>query len=152
MKQRYHLLDMLRGICIILVVWYHILFNLSEIFGGEYAFFRSAGMDAFRDGFVGVLMILSGISCHFARSNLRRGIKTLGAALLVTAATALAMPTQLITFGILHFFGCCMLLYAACRPLLAKIPLLPGTAVSFFLYFLARGLYHGVSGDRKSVV
>ena len=40
MKQRYHLLDMLRGICIILVVWYHILYNLSEIFGGEYAFFR----------------------------------------------------------------------------------------------------------------
>ena len=62
MKQRYHLLDTIRGVCIILVVWYHVLFNLSEIFGGNYAFFTSDGINNFRDGFVGVLMILAGIS------------------------------------------------------------------------------------------
>jgi len=28
-KKRYHLLDLLRGICILLVVWYHALYNLS---------------------------------------------------------------------------------------------------------------------------
>ena len=146
MKLRYHLLDNIRGVCIILVVWYHVLFNLSEIFGGNYAFFRSAGMDAFRDGFVGVLMVLAGISCHFTRSNLRRGIKTLAGGLLVTAVTAMAMPSQLITFGILHFFGCCMLLYAALEKVLAKIPLWPGAAVSFALYFACRGIYGQVTG------
>ena len=62
MKQRYHLLDTLRGACIILVVWYHVLYNLSEIFGGNYDFFTSNGMNNFRDGFVGVLMVLAGIS------------------------------------------------------------------------------------------
>lgn len=146
MKQRYHLLDMLRGICIILVVGYHILYNLSEIFGGNYAFFRSAGMDAFRDGFVGVLMLLSGISCSLTRSNWKRGIRTLGGALLVTAVTAMAMPSQLITFGILHFFGCCMLLYAAAHRLLEKIPVTLGTAVSLLLYVLTRNIYRTVTG------
>ena len=69
MKQRYHLLDTIRGVCIILVVWYHVLFNLSEIFGGNYAFFRSAGMSNFRDGFVGVLMVLAGIACVWQASR-----------------------------------------------------------------------------------
>ena len=146
MKQRYHLLDMLRGICIILVVWYHVLYNLSEIFGGEYAFFRSAGMNNFRDGFVGVLMVLAGISCSLTRSNLRRGLKTLAGGLLITVVTAVVMPGQLITFGILHFFGCCMLLYAAAHRLVERIPVAFGTAVSFLLYFLTRELYDTVTG------
>ena len=150
MKQRYHLLDMLRGICIILVVWYHVLYNLSEIFGGNYAFFNSDGMNNFRDGFVGVLMVLAGISCCLTRSNWRRGLKTLACGLLITAVTALVMPTQLITFGILHFFGCCMLLYAAARPLLSKLPQLPMAAVCFAGYFLTRNLYYDVADVPRS--
>ena len=92
MKKRYHLLDLVRGICIILVVWYHVLYNLSEIFGGNYAFFRSAGMSNFRDGFVGVLMVLAGISGSLTRSNWKRGVKTLGCGLLITAVMAVIMP------------------------------------------------------------
>ena len=150
--KRYHLLDTVRGVCIILVVWYHILYNLSEVFGGHYAFFRSAGMNTFRDCFVGVLMVLAGISCHFSRSNLRRGLRTLGGGLLVTAVTAMAMPSQLITFGILHFFGCCMLLYALCRPLLEKIPVAAGAAVSFALYFVFRQMPRVIAGMPRSFV
>ena len=146
MKQRYHLLDMLRGVCIILVVWYHVLYNLSEIFGGEYAFFRSAGMDNFRDGFVGVLVVLAGISCSLTRSNLRRGLKTLAGGLLITVVTAVVMPGQLITFGILHFFGCCMLLYAAAHRLLERLPVWPGAIAGLALYFLTRELYSTVTG------
>ena len=152
MKKRYHLLDMVRGICIILVVWYHVLYNLSEVFGGSYAFFRSAAMDNFRDGFVGVLIVLAGISGSLTRSNWKRGLKTLACGLLITAVMAAAMPDQPITFGILHFFGCCMLLYAAVRPLLDKLPVWPGAAVSVLLYFLTRNLYHTVTGVPHSFV
>jgi len=34
-KKRYHFLDFLRGICILLVVAYHAIYNLSEVFGGH---------------------------------------------------------------------------------------------------------------------
>ena len=150
MKQRYYLLDTVRGVCIILVVGYHILYNLSEVFGGNYAFFRSDGMNIFRDCFVGVLMVLAGISCQLTRSNLRRGLKTLAGALAVTGVTAIALPSQLITFGILHFFGCCMLLCAAVRPLLDKIPVAAGAAVSFALYFLFRQMPRVIPGMPRS--
>ena len=148
--KRYHLLDTVRGVCILLVVGYHVLYNLSEVFGGNCAFFRSAGMNAFRDGFVGVLMVLAGISCHLTRSNLRRGCKTLGCALLITAVTAAAMPSQRITFGILHFFGCCMLLYALVRPLLEKIPAAAGTAGSMVLFFAFRQMPRVMAGMPRS--
>ena len=150
MKGRYHLLDMLRGICIIYVVVYHILYNLSEIFGGNYGFFYADWMNTTRNCFVGVLMVLSGISGSLTRSNLRRGLRTLGAALLITVVTAVAMPSQKITFGILHFFACCMLLYAAVRPLMKKLPVVPGAAVSVLLYFLTRNLYDTVTDVPRS--
>ena len=152
MKKRYHLLDMIRGICIIYVVLYHALYNLSEVFGGHYGFFYSDWMETIRICFVGTLMILSGISGSLTRSNFRRGLRTLGGGLLVTAVTAMAMPSQMITFGILHFFGCCMLLYAVIRPLTDRMPLAIGAVSSFVLFFLTRNLYSTVTGMPKLFV
>lgn len=71
------------------------------------------------------------------RSNAKRGIKTLAAGLLVTAATYFAIPDQLIIFGILHFFGVAMLLYAAIGRFLEKIPMLIGAAVSVVLFVIS---------------
>jgi len=149
-KKRYHLLDLLRGICILLVVWYHALYNLSEIFGGAYAFFRHPGMNLFRDCFVGVLILLAGISCSLTRSNLRRGIKTLLWGLVITAVTSIAMPDQRILFGILHFFGCAMLLWALVGKYLEKIPLWLGVVVSLALFFATQGMYAASVGWSKS--
>ena len=70
----------------------------------------------------------------------------LAGGLLITVVTAVAMPGQLITFGILHFFGCCMLLYAAAHRLLEKIPVAFGATVSFLMYFVTRNLYYTVTG------
>lgn len=140
------MLDMLRGTCIILVVLYHILYNLSEVFGGRYAFFRSQGISIFRDCFVGVLIILSGISCSFSRSNLKRGSKTLGCGLLITAVTLIFTPNQLILFGILHLLGICMLIYAAARRLFDKLPVTAGVITSFILYFLTQDIFYSFRG------
>ncbi len=140
-KERYHLLDMLRGICIILVVVYHTLYNLSELFGGEYAFFRSDGMETFRAGFVNVLIVLAGISCNLTRSNLKRGIETLAAAILVTIVTSIAFPEETIIFGVLHFFGCSMLLYALLDKLLRHVPTLLGAFACLVVYVLTQSVY-----------
>ena len=149
-KKRYHFLDFLRGICILLVVGYHALYNLSEVFGGNYAFFRSAGMNLFRDCFVGVLIVLAGISCSLTRSNLRRGIKTLLWAMVITAVTYFVMPDQLITFGILHFFGCAMLLWALVGKYLERLPMWPCVVICLLLFFAGQGLYAATAGMSKS--
>ena len=132
-KTRWHLLDNLRGVCIILVVLYHVLYNMSEVFGGNYAFFRSYGMNTFRDWFVSVLVIISGISCELSRSNIKRGLKTLGLGLAITVVMAVVMPESLIVFGILHFFGVAMIIYGLVGKIIQKIPVY----VSLPLFLLA---------------
>lgn len=145
-RVRYHLLDFIRGICILLVVGYHILFDLSEVFGGQYGFFRSTAMTNFRHCFVGTLVILAGISCNFTRSNLKRGIKTLLWAMIITAITTLLMPSQQITFGILHFFGTAMILCGLLEKPLQKIPTIPGILISLFLLITTWNLYSRIWG------
>ncbi len=135
-KERYHLLDMFRGICIILVVFYHAMYNLSSIFGIDVWLFKSTIMDLLQIFFVMCLAIISGVSSSLTRSNAKRGLKTLGAGLVVTVVTYFAMPDQLIIFGILHFFGAAMLLYAAAESLFEKIPMIPGAVVSLLLFII----------------
>ena len=143
-KPRYYLLDFIRGICILLVVGYHILFDLSEVFGGEYAFFRSTGMTNFRHCFVGTLVVLSGISCSFSRSNLRRGVKTFLWGMVITLVTTFLMPAQQITFGILHFLGVCMILCGLLERPLKKLPTIPGLVIAVLLTVLTWNLYDGI--------
>ncbi len=132
---------MFRGICIILVVIYHAMYNLTAIFGVEVWLFGSTMMDALRTFFVVCLAIISGISCSLTRSNAKRGVKTLLAGLLVTAVTYFAIPDQLIIFGILHFFGVAMLLYAAVGRFLKKIPMVIGAVVSLVLFIISFQVY-----------
>lgn len=135
-KKRYHLLDILRGICIIIMIIYHGIYDLSEIFGMNYDFLYEPPMEFLRKSTVSVFILLAGISCQFSRNNWKRGFKTLLCALVITAFTALFMPSELIIFGILHFFACCMLLYAASASLLKKIPTWVGLAIFLLIYLL----------------
>lgn len=140
-RKRYHLLDMLRGICIILVVGYHALYNVSVVFGQRLPFFATDGMEVFRVSFVGVLVLLSGISCSLSRSNLKRGIKTLLCGLLISAVTILIMPSQRILFGVLHFFGVAMIIYAPLKDLVERMPAFLGAGVSMVVFLLTYHIY-----------
>lgn len=141
-KKRYHLLDFIRGICILLVVWYHALYNLSEVFGQKYEFFGSLWLELFRISFVSALILISGISCSLSRSNLKRGVKTLLCGLLITAVTLVFMPSQRILFGILHFFGLSMLLFALLRKPIEKLPAIPLSVISLAAFVLTYRIYY----------
>lgn len=145
-KSRYNLLDMIRGICIILVVLYHLLYDLSEVFGGNYAFFNSQGMDIFRDAFVGTLILLSGISCNLSRSNIKRGVKTFLCGMLVSVAMIIAMPSSKVVFGILHFLGVAMIVYGVLGKILEKLPAMVGFLGFFLLHLLTLGVHDGYFG------
>lgn len=144
---RVHLLDELRGFLIIYVVIYHALYDLAVIFPiGIADWFFCPLMETVRDLFTGSLIVISGISSLYSRSNIRRGARTLLLALGLTLVTYIFMPDQLIIFGILHFFGTAMLLYGICEPLLRKIPTLTGAAGSLLLFFFTRHVYDGYLG------
>lgn len=142
-SRRLPFLDELRGFLIILVCLYHLGYDLAAIFGLPMPWFFGPAVNLIRDGMTGSLMVLSGVSCHLSRSNARRGARTFALGMLLTAVTYFVMPDQLIVFGILHYFGLCMLFYAAAKPFLDRIPPLGGAVVSAIVFLIARPLGQG---------
>jgi len=109
-------IDFLRGVAIILMVCYHILFDLGE-FSGVKRFFGfstdlgSAAWTAAQYFFAGLFVILSGISSTLSRNNVRRGLKLLAVSLAVSAATYVFDPSSAVYFGILQCLAISMLIY-----------------------------------------
>ncbi len=143
---RYYVLDTVRGICIVLVVLYHLLYDLSEVFGGDYAFFRSEAMNTFRDSFVGMLILLAGISCNLSRSNIKRGFKTILCGVLVSVVMFVVMPAAKVYFGILHLLGISMMLYGLTSKFMDIIPVSVGFLGFLLMHMLTLGVYDGYFG------
>lgn len=118
-KQRIWELDFLRGICVLLMIFDHMMYNISDVFGGAWAalngeFFQVLYDQAdyyimselryvVRDIVVWIFAILCGISCTFSRSNLKRGLFLAIIAFVITIVTDLF--GSVIKFGILHSFA-----------------------------------------------
>lgn len=151
-KKRIILLDTLRGFLLILVMLFHLLYDLHFIFGVDTVVMRYDGTYLFRDCFVSLLMIISGICCNLSHSNVRRGIKTFLLGMAISVVTYFFMPDEFILFGILHYFGVSMILYGLLEPLLKKINPYLGAAVCFVLFFVTFNLYDQSSAIRSTLL
>ncbi len=150
--KRIHTLDEIRGFCVFCMVFDHALFTLGYTFGGEFA--RNA-FDFFTfisPAFAATFIMICGISCYLSHSNLRRGIKILAAALVITVATLIVTPDAPIVFGILHLLGTSVLLYIPLRKLLDKIPAGLGIALSAVLFFLTYSVSDGKLGTEPLTI
>jgi uncharacterized membrane protein len=111
-------IDFLRGLSIILMVGYHLLFDLGEFRGvkrflGFSTDLSSIAWTAAEHFFAGLFVVLSGVSSTLSRNNLRRGLKLLLVSLAVTAATYWYDPSSAVYFGILQCLAVSMLIYGA---------------------------------------
>jgi len=109
-------IDFLRGLSIILMVGYHILYDLSELCGlrtliGIPFNLSTTAWSAAVMFFAGVFVVLSGISSTFSRGNIRRALKLLALSIVVTVATYIFDSSSAIYFGILHCLGASILIY-----------------------------------------
>jgi len=115
--QRLWEIDVTRGIALVLMITYHLLYDLKEFFNFNIAYdqgwFYLIGKAA------AVLFILvAGLSAAFSQKNPSRGLKLIGWGVVIFLVTSLAVPGSNIVFGILQFLGVCLLLY----PLFKNMP------------------------------
>ncbi len=139
---RIWLIDELRGLAILLMVLDHTFFDIVFIFGVDIPLFNSSFISALRLVFRFLFIVISGASCYFSRSNMKRGIICLLLGLPVTLVTYLFFKDQLVLFGILQCLGSCMIIFALIRKLLTKM----NRTAGFFLFaFLALITYNSYS-------
>ncbi|MGB7431857.1 MAG: heparan-alpha-glucosaminide N-acetyltransferase [Ahrensia sp.] len=115
--QRYHWLDVARGIALVAMAIYHFCWNLELFSYLEPGSAGSGGLKLFARTIASSFLILVGISLTLAHTNgirwqafWARWLKVAGAALIITIATYFATPGAYIYFGILHHIALASLL------------------------------------------
>jgi uncharacterized membrane protein len=116
--QRIWEIDFLRGLAIILMVGYHLLFDLGEFRGVKTFLGFSTNLSTIawtmaHFFFATLFVVLSGTSGTLSRNNVRRGLRLLAVSLAVTAATYVFDPSSTVFFGILQCLAFSMLIYGA---------------------------------------
>ncbi len=122
-------LDFFRGFAIIMMVYDHLMYDLKSLpqWYGNFevvanpavtfvsrialGYWLSLAREIGHPIFVAIFLLVSGISFNFSRSNLRRGLKFLAFALLISAVTLLVQSATGgglrigIIHGIIHMFA-----------------------------------------------
>ena len=158
-------IDFLRGLCVFLMIIDHIAIMLATQFGPVWygtGMMSSSDFGAKLCSFflwyctsslravghpivVFIFFAISGISCSFSRSNLKRGLTLAVVSLLYTLVTYILSitidNTLLVTFGVLHFYAVCILSWEIiCR--ICKNNKVAKTIVSGFIVILVAVLYY----------
>jgi len=126
LNKRFWEIDVLRGLAILLMVIYHLIFDLTYF--GIFSFNLSSGvLWWFARAVAFIFLFLVGVSLNLSYTRtylqgqkhgnkrlfskyLKRGVKIFSLGLLVTLATWMFIPEDFIVFGVLHFIGIAIIL------------------------------------------
>lgn len=110
-KERWHLIDGLRGLALANMVLYHLLFDVYVIWGFDPLWPARWPVRVWERCICCSFIFISGLCWHWGRQHaFRRGLVLNGCGLLITAVTLIAVPDQAVWCGVLTFLGCATLL------------------------------------------
>ena len=146
-------MDELRGVAVFCMIFYHGFYTAGFLFGNFIGVFLFRFFMPAEPFFAGLFMFISGIACNLSHSNLVRGLKLFALAMAVTLVTWIAVPADIITFGILHFLAVCMILTGLLMPVIDRyrfswIPV----AVCAVLYLFTKNIQIGFLGPGAPLV
>ncbi len=145
-KNRVRVLDLLRGFSVLSMVLYHGMFDLVYLFSVPVSWYGETPGYVWQQSICWTFILVSGASLHYGQKTVKRGGLVLLCAVLVSAVSFVAMPSQRVLFGILHFLGVAMLLFVPLRGVLQKINPRVGGVVCFGLFLLTKTVPRGYLG------
>ncbi len=140
-NNRINSIDFLRGISIIFVVFYHLIFDLVELYDKKIFFWGTDYFEFIHYLFLLVLFIVSGISTSFSKNIFKRAATVILSAYTITFITVISMPEQIILFGVLHYLGYSMMIYGFFEKISKKIKWYIKFIFYIFLYIVFFNIY-----------
>ncbi|TGE31967.1 heparan-alpha-glucosaminide N-acetyltransferase [Desulfosporosinus sp. Sb-LF] len=107
--KRHGEIDVLRAIAIVLMVLFHLVYDLKEFVGLNIDYQAPLWFSIGKASAL-IFIFISGLSCGFSRFPIKRGVKVLVCGMGITVVTYLVMKDDYVRFGILHFLGVTMIL------------------------------------------
>lgn len=144
-KPRYHLLDSIRGLLLIMMIVFHTMFDVMIMGDGSFSVRNIPGY-VFQQSIGYGFIFLSGMCRAIGKRHLRRGLTVLGAAALVSFVTYVFTPGQAINFGVLVLLGSSMLIVIPLEKVIKDKHAPIGLGLSLVLFILTRNVSDGNLG------
>ena len=150
-RERYGLLDTVRGALLLNMIAYHGLYDLVRIMGVPMEWYTGTPGYVWQQAICWGFILLSGFCFRLSKRPLRHGLTVLGAGVAVSIATAVAMPSERILFGVLYLLGLSGLIQCGVWALWSRLRLPPfpawaGLTLSAAAFFLTREVPSGYLG------
>lgn len=133
-RQRLYFIDTIRGITIVSMICFHFAWDLVYLFGIPIPWLEKTPGYLWQQSICWSFILISGFCWSFCRKPLKRGIIVFLCGALITFITVTFLPEDRIVYGVLTFLGSAMILLAILKPVLERIPALPGVLVSFTVF------------------
>ena len=140
LRGRYSLIDALRGLALLNMLAFHFLYDVFVVYGGSFEWTQLPWVIVWERYICFSFILISGVSLNFSNHAIKRGLIVHACGLLITLVTPIAVPSQIIIFGILNLIGCAMLLDRPLKKLAEKLDPLLGASVSLALFAFFYGL------------
>ena len=144
-KQRYELLDTLRGFSLVNMIFYHFIWDLIYIF----SVIDNVWPNLFyiwQQFICSSFIFISGFCWPLSRNHLQRGLTIFACGILITLVTYIFLPQNTIVFSILTFLGSAALFLLILPQRFLKIKPLYGFILSLCLFILSKNITRGYLG------
>ena len=150
-RERYGLLDTIRGLTLLSMICYHGVWDLVYLYGVKWDWYLGRGAYVWQQSICWTVILLSGFCWPLGKKPFKRGVLVFGCGCVITLVTCLFMPENRVVFGVLTLIGSCMLIMIPVHRLLnhgvrKKGIAAAGLTVSFLLFFLSRNINRGFLG------
>lgn len=143
MRERYHLLDALRGFAIYHVIVFHFLYDVYVVYGLQPDWPYQTWVQLWQRNGCGLFVLVSGMVFALGRNTFKRGLQLQFLGLIITLVTVFFAPSEAIYYGILTFFGSAMWLTLLLKKLLVRVPAVAGMLTSVVCYILTKDIASG---------
>lgn len=148
LEKRLYFLDALRGFSVISMVLYHAMYDAVAIYGADIGWYFDTPGYIWQQSICWSFIIISGACWGMGKKPLKRGVIVSLCGIVITLATWIFMPSQLILMGVLSFIGAAMLLMIPLSKIADK-NFGVWFAVCAVLFFLTRNINIGYLGFEK---
>lgn len=144
--KRYYLIDSIRGLAIINMIFYHLIFDLVYLYNFNWIWFKGIYAFIWEQGICWTFIIISGMSQNLSHHPYRDFFIIFFSGVLVSVVTYLFSPEVVIYFGILSLLSVSILLLTVLKKYFSKIDPYIGFVIFIILFVVTRNINFGYLG------